>query len=325
MSEGNMIRLGTIPLVRRLEYLDVYLGCVDRGMEKMDIEAALSERKKAFEVEKDLALGRGRPYYSTIAKAGKLIEHCLRLSRDMRYVDKVGTRSRLLDAGRRYLNADGIGRRRMFSESFSLAYPHMTALVSALSRLEGGEMVLPQMNNPEFKPEVERYGLSIGQINFDTLRDLATGLGLVNWYAVGVGSERRQHVYASSRLLPEQVEPYLVRIRGEGKWLYAVQLEVNRAVFREALWEEYLSIARGVPGSPVFYSLVRERVCSTLRIRDDQFDSEVLGMVDSDEVLHVIWSEGVLPYQQDTASMLKSLPPKNEWGRYIVYLKIVRR
>jgi hypothetical protein len=62
-----------------------------------------------------------------------------------------------------------------------------------------------------------------------------------------------------------------------------------------------------------------------LRIRDDQFDSEVLGMVDSDEVLHVIWSEGVLPYQQDTASMLKSLPPKNEWGRYIVYLKIVRR
>ena len=48
-------------------------------------------------------------------------------------------------------------------------------------------------------------------------------------------------------------------------------------------------------------------------------------MVEWDEFLHVIWSEGVLPYQQDSASMLKSLPPKNEWGRYVVYLKIVRR
>jgi hypothetical protein len=39
----------------------------------------------------------------------------------------------------------------------------------------------------------------------------------------------------------------------------------------------------------------------------------------------VIWSEGVLQYQKDSASMLKSLPPKNEWGRYVVYLKMVRR
>lgn len=48
-------------------------------------------------------------------------------------------------------------------------------------------------------------------------------------------------------------------------------------------------------------------------------------MVDADSILQVIWSEGVLQYQKDSASMLKCLPPKNEWGRYVVYLKIVRR
>jgi len=66
-------------------------------------------------------------------------------------------------------------------------------------------------------------------------------------------------------------------------------------------------------------------VCANLRIRDDQFDAEVLQMVDWDDVFQVVWSEGVLPYQRDSAGMLKSLPPKTESGNYIVYLKIVRR
>ena len=101
--------------------------------------------------------------------------------------------------------------------------------------------------------------------------------------------------------------------------------EVERNKFRDCLWETYLSLADRIPGSPLFYSSVREKVCGLLKIRDDQFDNEIMRMVEWDEMLRVIWSEGVLQYQKDSASMLKSLPPKNEWGRYVVYLKMVRR
>ena len=48
-------------------------------------------------------------------------------------------------------------------------------------------------------------------------------------------------------------------------------------------------------------------------------------MVEYDETIHVVWSEGQLQYEKDNASMLKSLPPKNEWGNYVVYLKMVRK
>jgi hypothetical protein len=312
-------------MVRRLEYLEVFLEGVKRGLGRKDLEAALGERKRAFEIEKDLALGRGKPHRKDIPEAGKLIEYCLKLSRELRLVDKVGSQSRLLDRGRKYLIADEWGRRRMFSEAYSEVYPHLIAVILALSRLGEGEAVLPLRNRPEFRPEAGRYGLKIGQMAFDTVRDVATSLGLVNWYVNGVGSERRQHVYLACQILEDAPESFLLKVRFSDRWIYAMPFEVDRDEFRDVLWDSYLSLVDGVPGSPVFYSSVRESVCASLRLRDDQFDKEVMQMVDGDAVLHVIWSEGVLPYQHDSASLLKSLPPKNEWGRYVVYLKIVRR
>lgn len=77
---------------------------------------------------------------------------------------------------------------------------------------------------------------------------------------------------------------------------------IERPLFRQALWNEYLELADGVPGSPIFYSSVRERVCADLRIRDDQFDAEVFEMVEWDDEFIVVWSQGVLPYQRDSAA-----------------------
>jgi len=325
MDCNNPISLKAIPIVRRPEYLDAFLDGVRQGWERKELMATLGERKKAFEIEKDLALGRGNPHRKDISEAHSLLKHCVKLARDMKFVDKTGPRSRLLEAGRAYLDADEDIRRRTFAEAFSRAYPHLAAIVTALLRLSGEEAILPLMDLPEFKQEAEKYGFSVGKMYFDVVRDIGTRLGLMNWYVRGVGLERRQHVYLACRILAEDPGSFFLRIRSGDSWLFAVPFELERSVFRKALWEAYLDLVDGIPGSPIFYSSVREKVCAMLRLRDDQFDSEVMRMVDWDEMLHVIWSEGVLQYQKDSASMLKSLPPKNEWGRYVVYLKIVRR
>jgi len=323
MSE--LVHLGSVPMVRRFEYLEVFLNGVYKGLGMRDLEAALGEQKKAFEVEKDLALGRGKPQRKDIKEAGKLVEYCLRLAKDLRLVDKVGSRMRLLEGGRRFLEAGKGERKRLFAESHSNAYPHLSAMVLALLRLGGGEAVVPLMDKPPFKPEAGRYGLDVSQMVFDTVRDVATSLGLINWFVLGVGIERRQHLYLTCGLHESDPGDYLVKIRSGGMWLYAVQNVVDRVRFRDSLWKSYLSLVDNIPGSPVFYSQVRSSVCADLRIRDDQFDGGVMAMVDYDDVLRVVWSEGELPYQQNSASMLKSLPPKNEWGGYVVYLKIVRK
>ena len=325
MIPSNLVRLKAIPLVRRLEYLEVFLTGVKQGLQRKELMMSLGERKKAFEIEKDLALGRGNPHRKDITEATRLLKYCIKLARDMKFIDKTGSMPRLLETGKTYLEADEDTRRCMFAEAFSEAYPHLAAIVLALSRLDDEEAILPLMNQPKFEPEAAKYGFSLGQMYFDTVRDICTRLGLVNWYVSGVGPERRQHVYLVCQLTKEDPGSFLVKIHNEDGWLFAVPFEVERNRFRESLWESYLILADGVPGSPVFYSSVREKVCAMMKLRDEQFDNEVMRMVDWDEMLHVIWSEGVLQYQKDSASMLKSLPPKNEWGRYVVYLKMVKR
>ena len=325
MVESVPLSLKTIPVVRRVEYLEAFLDGVSKGFERSELEAAIGERKKAFELEKNLALGRGKPYQKKITEAVRLQENCLRLSKDLRFVEKNGSKPRLLEKGRLYLETDEGERIKILGEAYSEAYPHLAAIILALCNLSKGEAVLPLMNNPPFRPEIVKYGVNIDQVSFDTVRDIGTRLGLMNWYVYSSGSDRRQYVYSTCGINDKPQDQFLLRLNHRGSWLYAVPNGVEREEFRAVLWDAYITLVNGVPGSPVFYSLVREQVCATLKIRDDQFDAEVMSMVEWDEHLHVIWSEGVLPYQHDSASMLKSLPPKNEWGRYVVYLKIVRR
>ena len=325
MNTSEIVYLKALPMVRRLEYLEVFLRGVRDKLDRNEINVALGERKKAFEIEKDLALGRGKPHRKDITQAKRLLKYCIRLTKELEFVHKVDSSYELDDIGKTYLESDFPTRRRIFSDAFSNVYPHLRIIVMALLHLDGTEAVLPLGNKPKFEPEAEKFGFSIGQMYFDTVRDIGTSLGFMNWYVSGIGLERRQHLYLASQIVKNEPESYIVRIRNRDQWLYAVPFEVQRKSFRDSLWEYYLFLAEGIPGAPVFYSSVREHVCAALKLRDDQFDNEVMRMVNSDEILQVIWSEGVLQYRKDTASMLKSLPPKNEWGRYVVYLKIVKR
>ena len=312
-------------MVRRLEYLEVFLESVRDKLGRNEMNVALGERKKAFEIEKDLALGRGNPHRKDIMRANSLLKYCIRLSKEMGFIQKIGSGYKLENLGRIYLESDWATRKCIFSETFTEVYPHLSAIVLAIGGLGNVEVVLPLENKPPFEVEAEKLGFSIGQMYFDTVRDIGTSLGLLNWYVGGIGPERRQHIYLVSEIKSNQPETYIAKIRKGDNWLFALPFEINRDTFRNSLWESYLTLSDGIPGAPVFYSSVREQVCASLKLRDDQFDDEVMQMVDSDNILQVIWSEGVLQYRKDSASMLKSLPPKNEWGRYVVYLKIVKR
>lgn len=313
------------PVVRKLEYLLDYLLAVRTQSSSEEIEQRLSDRKKEFEREKNLAVGRGNPFRKNIEKTSRLAEECFKLAKTLGYIQRVNGEVYISEKGEYFLRVSNREQKVLFAKDYSRVYPHLAALVLTLAKLQSGEAVLPMMNKPLFRPEAEKIGLVCGQVTFDLTRDLTTILGMTNWYYEGVGVERRQHVYLTCTLSSDISSFREIRLHLGSGWLYVIPRQIERPLFREALWNEYLGLADGVPGSPIFYSSARERVCADLRIRDDQFDAEVFKMVEWDDEFIVVWSQGVLPYQRDSSGMLKSLPPKNESGNYIVYLKMVRR
>ena len=321
--EGALIKLTHIPVVRRLDYLDSYLQSIHDRLSQEELEVALADIKRGFEREKIMAVGRGNPYRKGIEKTSRLASYCKAFSKKLFFIVSVFSELRLTERGIKYIQSKEDVRKRMLCEFFSMAYPHLGVLVSVLMNQATRTVTLPLQNKPPFRPLAMQFGLDIGQVAFDTLRDLATGIGVVNWYYSGVKLDRRQHVYLTCHISESEESGY--RVMYQGEWIDAVPNDVDESEFKKVLYGSYLDLTEGVPGSPVFYSALREIVCYELRINDRLFDSKVLGLVERDSELVVVWSEGVLPYLQDSAGMLKSLPPKTDYGNYIVYLKIKKR
>ena len=78
-----MNKLGTVPLVRRIEYLETYLRGVKQGRLKDELEASLVNKKEDLEKEKNIALSRGRIARTKSSGAAYLLRYCYRLSRDL--------------------------------------------------------------------------------------------------------------------------------------------------------------------------------------------------------------------------------------------------
>lgn len=318
-------RLGTVPLIRRLEYLDIFLEGLDQGLTSQGLEDSLSERKRLFEEEKDLALGKSQLRRRALVKARYLNRYCSRLTRALGFVKPSGNRLSLTPLGRRYADGSGVERARILAEAYSVAYPHLGVVVSALSHSQGFKATLLLDDSEGFRGEANVLGFDMSLMVFTVVRDTAVALGLFNWRMEVESRSRRQTMYLCCDLSRETPFSYLVRIKTKEGWLYALERPVDRGVMRDVLWREYLALAEGVPGSPVFWTVVRDRVCESLRIRDDQFDAEIMRMSEeSDDELRVVWSEGNPAFQLEYTSTLKSLPPKNEWGNYMLYLKVAR-
>jgi len=313
-------KLGTVPLVRRIEYLETYLNGISEGYSKPELEELLIEKKEELEREKSIAIGRGQLTRARTTGAVYLLRYCFRLSRDLGFIKQTNQGNHISEIGTYFLNSQKPKRVQSLSQKYSETYPHLNVLVQVL--LTHDDLISLPVKKELFDLQAENYQLGMSQVVFDNVRDMATYLGLVNWRIRGTGAERKQIVYSTCRPIEDPKEDYLAKISSNGDWKYFLANLISRDDFRETLFESYLILAEGIPGSPVFYSDVRTDVCNNLRITDEQFDSEIMDMMIGDKILKVYGSEGILPYRRDSAGMFKSLPPKNVWGDYIVYLRI---
>lgn len=313
-------KLGTVPLVRRIEYLETYLFGVKEGYSNAELEEMLINKKEEHETEKSIAVGRGQLTRARTSGAVYLLRYCYRLSRDLGLITETGQGNIISNCGMYFLNSEKIERVRVLAKRYSETYPHLSVLIQVLLNNDG--LISLPYKKELFEDQAELYNLGMSQVVFDNVRDMATYIGLVNWRMQASGPDRKQIVYLTSRVVNDSSEEHLAKITNSRDWINFAANIIPRDDFRVTLFESYLNLAEYVPGSPVFYSDVRTDVCNMLRITDEQFDSELLDMMIGDKVLKVYGSEGILPYRRDSAGMFKSLPPKNVWGDYIVYLRI---
>ncbi len=89
-------KLGTVPLVRRIEYLETYLFGVKEGYSKAELEELLIKKKEELETEKSIAVGRGQLTRARTSGAVYLLRYCYRLSRDLGLINQTEELDELL-------------------------------------------------------------------------------------------------------------------------------------------------------------------------------------------------------------------------------------
>jgi len=94
--------------------------------------------------------------------------------------------------------------------------------------------------------------------------------------------------------------------------------------FEEHLWKTYLRHVNFRPLFPVIYPVLRNEVCHSLRISDETFDYMTAELIREPKRIRVFPSAGILDYSRDLAHLHKHLPPRNETGQFITFLKIDR-
>ncbi len=317
-----------IPLVRRLEYLEEFLLGVSEGGGIQRIEERLAAKKKFFELEKSRAVGRGHPFMKKLEEARRLPELCRTMARQLGLIEGGGNLE-VSALGRKYLESDDLARSQLLVRGMLQTYVRFRRLVKGLAALEGNELEVPMgESGPLFTEVLNKAGLrDFSQIYFETVLDISTQLGLANWH-VRDDEPRNWILYLTCSIIflrgmEEDAGGFLVHLSDE-TWRISFN-SVSLDVFREQLWKDYLSLTRYVARKPVLYSNLRSRVCYSLRVSDRLFDELAGKMILSDPKYLLVGAGGTLSFRRDSASLIKSLPPKTDRGEYMVYLKMDRR
>ena len=319
-----------MPRVSRVEYLLDFLKVVEQGYDRKLAEQKLAERKKIFEIEKNKALGRGRPFMEKLRRTKSLREDCQTLSTRLgfaRIKDKI--KLELAESGEDFLNADDVERRKILAQGLLNTHTAFSHVLLTVAKAPKDEVALPmKKDNKSFVQKAVPYGIEVGQTDFDIVCELASQLELVNWFPFNTNLGRYKRVYLTSviyddvKTMNAKKETLLLHFTYNGRNFWIAPTRVKKGEFKEILWEEYLTATKYVPRRPVFYSQLRSYVCYKLRISDRVFDMYVEGIMRSDEAYRLVGSGGSLPYSRDMASLLKSLPLKTKREEYIVYLKM---
>lgn len=320
-----------IPLVRRLEYLEEFLIGASEGGGAQRIQERLVARKKFFELEKSRAVGRGRPFMKKLEEARPLSEACQKMARQLGLIEGGGSLE-VSSLGMKLLESDDLARSQLLVQGMLQTYVRFRRLVKALTALEGNELEVPMGESSQRFTEVtevlNKAGLrDFNRIYFEIVLDISNQLGLANWH-VKDDEPRNWVLYltcsiAFLRGMKEDARGLLVHLSDE-TWRISFN-SVSLDVFREQLWKDYLSLTRYVARKPVLYSNLRSRVCYSLRVSDRLFDELAGKIILSDPKYLLVGAGGTLSFRRDSASLIKSLPPKTDRGEYMVYLKMDRR
>lgn len=322
-----------MPRVSRVEYLLDFLKVVERGYDRKLAEQKLAERKKIFEIEKNKALGRGRPFMEKLRRTRSLREDCQTLSIRLGFASAENKlKVELTESGEVFLNVDEVERRKILAQGLLNTHTAFSHVLITVARSSGTEVALPmERDNRSFVEKAVPYGIEVSQTDFDIVCELASQLELVNWFPFNTNLGRYKRVYLTSviyddvKTINAEKESLLSHFTYDGKSFWIAPRRVRNDEFKEILWEEYLKATKYVPRRPVFYSQLRSYVCYQLRISDRGFDMYAQEIMRSDETYRLVGSGGSLPYSRDMASLLKSLPIKTERGEYIVYLKMDKK
>ena len=104
--------------------------------------------------------------------------------------------------------------------------------------------------------------------------------------------------------------------------LFLKALKVDDKKFEDSLWKEYLKLSGHVPREPVYYSILRDKVCEVLQISDELFDSMINKMLKNPSSYEVKVTAGSGTVPLEIVTSRKHIPPKLASDIYIVYLLI---
>lgn len=221
-----------VPCVQRLEYLIAFLDSYSNSeFDEKRAQKAIQQKIHYFEVEKAKALGRQRP---RMHKGASTVQECLKLARHLRLIDRF---KRLTSNATRVLDSD---QRRLFLlQRMWQTYPRFRQVV--LATRDAKQLDLPFYAwGDTFRQEAHPlYGFEFDRLTFETIRDLATQLGLINWYPT---EQKRQIVYSVASVatftevisltgLPVEQETFAQQCR------HQTVLDLNLLAVREGHYE----------------------------------------------------------------------------------------
>jgi hypothetical protein len=184
-----------VPRVQRLEYLGAFLDSYsDSEFDEKRAQKAIQQKIHHFEIEKAKALGRQRP---RMRKGTSTLQECLKLARNLGLIDRL---KRLTSKAARVL--DSSQSRPFLLERMWQTYPRFRQVVLAARDAEQLDLPFYAWGDTFRQEAGPLYGFEFDRLTFEAIRDLATQLGLINWYPT---EEKRQIVYsvASVAILSE--------------------------------------------------------------------------------------------------------------------------
>jgi hypothetical protein len=180
----NRTHLG-VPRVQRLDYLVAFLeSCGGDEFDEKQAQRAIQQKIYYFEVEKASALGRQRP---RTPKGTSTLRECRKMSSHLRLIDRF---NRLTPDAAEVLDPNQ--RMAFLSERMWQVYPRFRQLVLAVRDAERMDLPMYESEDAFRQAAGSRYNLEFDSLTFETIRDLATQLGFINWYPT---EQRDQSVY----------------------------------------------------------------------------------------------------------------------------------